>query len=137
MSVALPKNAGSSGRHPSRWLALGTNATLIYPIIVVAALYAEWLLAWHLLGRQPSTIGDDDPEQLPTWWLHNINWLLFLGILPVSFAAVILNVGYIINFSPSAVRAGIRIQTLVGLWLWMYSMLAWYMPDALMEWWRD
>ena len=135
--VVRSQNAASRGRRASRLLTLCTNATLAYPIIVIGALYSEWMLAWYLLGHEPSAYGDDDPALIPSWWMHDVTWILILGILPVGCTAVLLNVGYIIKIRPSAVRAAIRMQTLVGLWLWMYAMLAWYIPDAIMQWWLD
>jgi hypothetical protein len=127
----------AAGRLSSRMLTLFANMTLIYPLIVLGMLYGEWLLAWFVLGHKPSIIGDDDPELIPTRWLHGITWIVVLGILPVGCAAIIFNVAHIIRNRPSAVRAAIRLHTLVCLWLGMYSMLDWYDPYQVMEWWLD
>ena len=121
----------------SRLLRFFANATLAYPLIVVGLFYGEWFLAWHVLGHEPR-VSDDDPKFIDgSSWMHDITLLALTGILPVGVASIVTNVVYIVRDRPSAAQAGIRLQTLVALWLGMFVLVFCDLYYPVGEWWFD
>jgi hypothetical protein len=119
-----------------RPLGLAASAALLYPVVVVAALYGEWLLAWHVLGHPPRP-SLDDPKGIPgSSWMHAVTALAVLGTLPAAFAALALNATHLVMARPSAVRGVARLVALSGLWLALFALLRWD-PWQVGYWWMD
>jgi hypothetical protein len=121
----------------SPWLRLFANGTLVYPIAVSGLFYGEWFLAWHVLGHQPIA-WENDPKYIDgSSWMHGITAVALIGILPVGAGAVFTNIMYLVRVRPTAVQAGIRLQTLVALWLAMYVLVFTDPYYPIGEWWMD
>ena len=74
-----------------RWLALVANTALIYPLIALATLYAEWLLAWYVLGHRPRPSLDDPKFIVGSNWMHPFVTIVILGMVPFLFFAIASN----------------------------------------------
>ena len=121
-----------------RWLRRIANATLAYPIVVVGLWYGEWFAAWFVLGRQPIP-WEDDPYYMVgvAGWIYYITFVALIGILPVGPAAIFSNLMHIALNRPTAVQAGIRLQTLVALWLGMWVLVFTDPYYPILKWWID
>src|SRR5262245_22445840 len=114
---AIPIQPAENKPFNGKVLRYVANATMVYPLVVMGLLYGEYYLAWHFLGHQPLTNGDDSPWDI-VGWLHLFNWNFgVIGVnlmLPLSLAS---NIAYVIVQRPSAVQASIRLWTLASFWL--------------------
>ncbi|HJQ81211.1 MAG TPA: hypothetical protein VJ828_14720 [Lacipirellulaceae bacterium] len=119
-----------------RLLRFLADVSLLYPCIVVFLLYSQWILSWYMLGHRPEWSTDDPKYINGASWMHLINLIVLVGILPIIFGAVAFNVMHILRNRTSAAQASIRIATLVSLWL---GLLIWMNrdPHGIIEWWLD
>src|SRR5215218_1910999 len=79
----------------SRVLAFFANVTLAYPLLLISALYGEWLLAWHALGHVPRASLDDPKDVEGSSWMHLPAGLLLMGFVPAAVAAMFCNAFYL------------------------------------------
>jgi hypothetical protein len=121
-----------------RRLRVLANLTLAYPVLVVAIWYGEWFFAWYILGRQPIP-WEDDPVSMvgSAGCMYFVTFVSLIGILPIGATAVIANVWHIAANGPTAVQAGIRLQTLVALWLGMWILVFTDPYYPIGKWWID
>ena len=121
----------------SRALRVVANATMLYPLLVVGLMYCEWLLACRVLGRQPVPM-DDDPKFIDgSSWMHDITGFALVSVVPLAGAALCANIIHIILNRPSAVQAGIRLQTMLAVWLGAYYLSTTQSFGQIVEWWFD
>jgi hypothetical protein len=123
-------------RRYSKPLAFFAAATFLYPLLVISALYGEWLLAWFALGHPPQPSLNDPKSIDGSSWMHGITGFALLGIFPVALLALALNVAHIALNRPSAARGAARIVGLVVLWLAILGLLRWD-PLQVIYWWLD
>jgi len=71
-------------RKQSKAIAILASALLLYPLLVLASLSGEWLLARLALGHPPRPSADDPKQIAGSRWLHGITALAVLGILPAG-----------------------------------------------------
>jgi len=86
--AATTTSGADDGPARTRWLDVLANATALYPLLVLAALYGFWCTVWWHRGhpRRPS---QDHPLGVAgTAWLHDLTSLLLVGLLPSSFLMV-------------------------------------------------
>jgi hypothetical protein len=123
-----------------RLTTVAANATLFYPFLAVAALYGCWLLASRILGHAPIAWIDDPAETLSRgglgWLYFVVTWLVVVGMFPAFLASVVSNYVHILKRRSSAVQAGIRAMTVVGVWLWFWMWIR-TDPHEIIKWWMD
>src|SRR5438045_9525113 len=91
-----------------RWRLLGLLglAAILWPLVIAALLYGEWLLAWWFLGHRPVPSLDDPNQIAGTSWMHGITASGFLSALLVAGVAAALNLAHA-SVRRSARRANI------------------------------
>jgi hypothetical protein len=119
-----------------RLLASLANLSLAFPLIAVSLLYAEWFLAWLMLGHKPIWSTNDPKFISGSSWMHTIVAIALLGYFPIGISALIFNLSNLFRVRPSAAQAGIRLQTLVAVWLGVYCFFTWD-PHGVLSWWWD
>lgn len=85
--AATTTSGADDGPARTRWLDVLANATALYPLLVLAALYGIWCAAWLHLGHPPRPFQDDPKSSASTAWL-SVTSLLLAGLLPGSFLMV-------------------------------------------------
>ena len=120
-----------------RWLRHAANATLAYPVVFAGLWYGQWFLAWHALGHQP-VASVDDPKYIDgASWMHGITELALIGVPFVAIAALCTNIGHIVGNRLTAAQAGLRLQTLVAIWIGMGLLVLTDPYYPIVEWWLD
>lgn len=119
-----------------KWLVWLANATLLYPVFTIGALYAHWFIAWRVLGHKPISMTDDPKFIVGIEWIHAMVGIALLSLLPMGVLALLSNAIYIVRERPSAPQAAIRACTLVSFW---FGAFAWFQndPHRVMDWWLD
>jgi hypothetical protein len=110
--------------------------SLLFPFLIAAALYGEWLLAWSALGHPPRPSLDDPKDISGSSWMHGITAIVLMGAVPAALGAVALTVAHIAVNRPSVARAAVRIVVIVGTWLALFGLLRWD-PGLVVYWWMD
>jgi hypothetical protein len=119
-----------------RPLALAADLAVVYPVLAVSALYAEWLVAWAVLGHQPR-VSLDDPKDIPgSAWLGLVTFLALLGLFPAGCAAMVLTVLHAMSAERRGRRLVVQILGLLTLWPGAFALIRWD-PLRVMEWWID
>jgi hypothetical protein len=117
-------------------LRVVANVTLAYPFLAAGLLYGCWLHAWQILGHKPVAWIDDPAETLGYGLYLPGLWLAIVGMLPAFITSAISNIAYVLKGRPSAVQAGIRAFTAVGIWLWFWNWV-YRDPNEVFKWWMD
>lgn len=128
--------APPTDRRPSRLLALSANATLLYPLFLLGALYGQWLLSWCVLGHAPVPSIDDPKDVAGARWMNPITALAIVGWMPAACAAPVLNAFHVFARRVRGVRLGARVLLLLSLWAGMFVLLRWD-PLRVVYWWFD
>src|SRR4051812_26626615 len=97
----------------SRWMAFFATLTLVFPLVVLASLYGQWLLSWAMLGRPPQPSWDDPVHIVGASWMHPITSLAIIGFFPGGGCAVLINILYILHDQIPPWRALLRMLTVV------------------------
>ena len=114
-------------------LARAATAALCYPLLIVAAVYAEWLYACVALGHFP---GPADPS-VAGWDLsRRIVMFLLLGLIPALIAALLLNVMHVQVDRPATGPLLRRLALTVFVWVALVG-LALVDPGGVWSWWMD
>ena len=121
---------------PVRPLTVVTDLTVIYPLLFLGALYAEWLLAWAVLGHQPR-VSLDDPKDIPgSNWLGLLVMLLMVGYWPVGcVSALLIGLGAMLGRLRGR-RLWMRVLGFLVFWPGSFALL-WWDPLRVAEWWID
>ena len=113
-----------------------TDLVVVYPVVVVAAFYAEWLYAWLVLGHQPRP-SIDDPKDVPSsGWLSVLVIILLLGLLPAAVTALWLIAIHAMDSDGQSRRLRAQMIGLVTLWPALVLWPRWD-PCRVLEWWFD
>jgi hypothetical protein len=123
-------------RPPSRVLRFFAHATAAYPVILLGALYGQWLLSWWMLGHRPQPSLDDPKYIDGANWMHIVTCFALLGFLPAACAAVTLNALYVVGHRLRGFRLFVRIAVVSTLWLGTFLLLRWD-PGFVLYWWID
>jgi hypothetical protein len=123
-------------RPPTRVFGFLSNATAAYPLLLVSALYGQWLLSWWVLGHRPQPSLDDPKYIVGANWMHGVTGCALLGFLPAGFAALALNTLYAAGHRLRGIRLVARIVLVVSLWLGTFLLLRWD-PGLVLYWWFD
>jgi hypothetical protein len=111
-------------------------ASLLWPVLVVALLYGEWLLATWSLGHIPRPSIDDPKDIAGSNWLHVFTVLAILGALPAALLALGLNIVVIRATRPNLLRSLIRVGAVLVSWAVLVCLVKWD-PGAVLYWWVD
>jgi hypothetical protein len=135
--MSSPGDAAGTARQAYSWLlAILAWATLLYPLVFLAALYGEWLLAWYVLGRRPRPMLDD-PQLIPgSGWLYGITFAGMLMILPMGCGAGLLNILHLAINRPRWLSASLQLILFLVVWVGGYGLLRWD-PWSVMDWYLD
>lgn len=121
---------------PSRALAFFADAAAAYPVMLLGALYGQWLLSWWVLGHPPQPALDDPKYIAGANWMHVVTFLALLGFVPASCAALVLNTLYVIVHRLRGSRLVARSVGVASLWLGTFLLLRWD-PGLVLYWWMD
>lgn len=121
---------------PSRALGLAAGLAAAYPLLLLGALYGQWLLSWWMLGHQPVSSLDDPKFIDGASWMHPVTGLALLGSVPAGAGALALNAIYIALRRPPVIAALLRIGLVVALWVGTLLLLRWD-PGEVLYWWLD
>ena len=135
---ASPSESNTTNDHSQwmrwSWMRWSSSLAFGYPILLIAAFYSTWLVAWCLLGHAPRP-SLDDPKSIGT------------VVDLFSVLSILLLIGF-----PAAVIAGLMAQVmlqdkpwrwrfvaciaLLGLWIVTIAFLRWD-PLNVIEWFFD
>ena len=120
----------------SHRLAAAARLSLLFPLVVLASFYAEWLLASLVLGHPPRP-SMDDPMDVPGMnWLHVGTGVALLAMLPMGLVALALNTYEASSRGLSGRVAGRRAVLVLALLAGAIAWMRWD-PGRVMEWWWD
>jgi hypothetical protein len=128
---AHPPIRGST--HMLRCFAIGS---LFWPVLVIALLYGEWLLATWSLGHIPRPSIDDPKGVAGSSWMHILTLIAIFGAVPAAALALVLNATVISICRLTVLRGLLRIAAVMLSWavLWALFRLD---PGAVLFWWFD
>lgn len=134
--MAQALNYEPPSARPSRALGRAAGLAAAYPLLLLGALYGQWLLSWWVLGHEPRPSLDDPKFIDGASWMHLVTYVALRGLLPVGAGALALNVIYIALRRPSLAAALLRIGLIVPLWVGTLLLIR-YDPGRVLYWWRD
>ena len=120
-------------RPPSRVLGFFANAVAAYPVVLLGAVYGQWLLSWWLLGHRPQP-ALDEAKYLLSAGMYVVTCSALLGSVPAGVAALALNTLYVVGHRLRGPRLLARIAVVAALWLGTYALLRWD-PGRVLYWW--
>ena len=120
----------------SRRLAVLANVTLVYPLLLIALLYGEWLLGWLMLGHPPQPSINDPSDTLGSQWLHPVSGVALMGFFPAAAAALPLNALHVIHHQIRGRRLAVRLAMLPFTWVGAIAVIRWD-PLSVAAWWMD
>lgn len=120
----------------SRWLVFSSNLSLVYPLLLLALLYGQWLLSWAVLGHLPQPSIDDPKFIDGASWMHNLTGLVFWGLVPMVCIGMGLNALYIVKGRLRILFALRRGLLFVVLWFGTFLLLR-LDPGSIFYWWMD
>ena len=123
-------------RPPSRVLGFFANVTAAYPVLLLGALYGQWLLSWWVLGHRPQPSLDDPKYIDGANWMHVVTYFALLGFVPAGCGALALNTLYLVGHRLRGHRLLMRIAVVGALWLGTFLLLRWD-PGLVLYWWFD
>jgi hypothetical protein len=115
-------------------------ASLLYPLLLWMAFYAEWFIAWSALGHPPRPMLDDPKNIAEIGQLHLVTGVLIMGFLPMGLVAIVLNGLHAFwrHGSTSRVTLAMVLRVVVVLLAWGASIAALrWDPHRVAEWWFD
>ena len=121
---------------PNKALRRVAFLSLLLPLIVLASLYGEWLLATWSLGHVPRPSLDDPKDIAGSSWMHIITGLAIMGAVPAGLLEFVLNVVEIAVNRPTLVRGVARMAVVIVSWVALFVLLRWD-PGAVLYWWFD
>lgn len=144
--VQLPR-AGTFGKPRRRWLPPGpwlsmrvlralVMAAAGWPLLVLSALYVNWLLSWWCLGFRP-VARVHDPK-----WIDGANWMHWLAGWAVVAIPFVAFCGLVLNWryeKRAELRGWARVRRQLGLaapWVAMV-LVAYYDPGQVVRWFFD
>jgi hypothetical protein len=133
--IALTALGALMARAP-RLLNVAALVALAYPLVFVALLYGEWLLAWFVLGHPPHASLDDPGDIAMSADVHLATGLALLGIPWAACAALALNLTHVVFARPPVPRVRRRFALLAFLWVGLVVVLIWD-PGDVLYWWFD
>jgi hypothetical protein len=108
----------------SRSLRFVANATLVYPLVSIGLIYGQLLLESAIFTREVIVAGEYTTGMWFVLFLRlPLGLFFFVGALPIGVLSVIVNIAYLIKVKPSIAQAGIRMLTLVSVWLGWFAWL--------------
>jgi hypothetical protein len=118
------------------WMQKAVHVTAImYPIVLVAAFYAAWLLAWGVLGHVPRASLDDPSETLGAI-IYSASALPII-LMPFGWIAAILTVASRFASPGSSRAAALALAILIiSLWVGATAILR-SDPIGVIYWWMD
>ena len=136
MSQQPLQYAAPDCRSPSKALALFANLSIAYPLVTVAFLYGEWLLASYMLGHAPGPSVDDPKDIIGSSWMHLPTGLAVFGLMPAGILTLLLNAIHVAYHHIVGARLGVRVAALIVLWPGLFALLRWD-PGSVVNWWFD
>lgn len=131
-----PLDYGRLDTHPSGWLRIYALLTWIYPLVLLASLYGQYLLSWKALGHEPGG-PQDDPKYIDgASWLHPITGILLIAAPPVAAAGLLLNAIVLLTSGGQRRNASVRLVVFVLAWAGTIAILVWD-PRSVLVWWFD
>ncbi len=121
---------------PSRTLVVAANVTAAYPLLLLAAIYGQWLLSWLMLGHQPRPSIDDPKDIVGASWMSSVTGLALVNFVPASCAAAVLNTMHFCSHENPGLRSSLRIVAILGLWVGAFLLLR-ADPGSVWSWWID
>jgi hypothetical protein len=131
LEYALP-----AARPPSRPLALFADVSAAYPLLLIACLYGEWLLAWYMLGHAPEPWVDDPKDIVGSSWMNFLTGLAILGLGPAFILALVMNALHVGYHRLFGLRLAVRVAAIFLLWVGLYALLRGD-PGSVVKWWFD
>jgi hypothetical protein len=131
-----PEHENPAPVSKSRWPAVLSAVAIAYPLLPLAALYAEWLLAWYVLGHPPRPHLDDPKYIAGSSWMHPFFGLAYIGITPMFLVCLGLNAHYAFTRQLRWQDLVPRVSAFVLLWVGALALLAWD-PGRVLYWWFD
>ena len=113
--------------HPrSKMLSVAASVTLAYPLLVLSLLYAQWFVAWMILGHPPDPTFDIPETIRGLWCISQITRFAILGgTIPVALLALGLNVAHIAVNRPGVVRGVVRLAGMVLVLAAAIALIEW------------
>ncbi|MCU0865567.1 MAG: hypothetical protein MUC36_17415 [Planctomycetes bacterium] len=137
MNLTMPRELRRD-RPSLRLLTVLANATAAFPLLLIAALYGQWLLSWLLLGHRPVPSIDDPKYIGGASWMSFVTGIALVGFLPVGCLALLLNALHaVVQPQPWPLqRQLMRVVATVTLWFATLVLLR-SDPGRVVEWWFD
>lgn len=133
MSHPLDYEAASA-RTPSRAVAFIAYLLALYPLVVLALLYGEWLLAWWMLGHPPRPSLDDPKSIAVASQMHLLTALALMSLLPAGWGAVVATVVDALSQRLPRRSLLIRAACLLAPWMGTFILLR-SDPGRVLYWW--
>ena len=135
MPLTMPRERQSE-RPTGRQLRVAANATAAFPLVLLTALYGQWLLSWLLLGHRPVPSIDDPKYIGGASWMSYVTGIALVGFVPVGCVALVLNALHAVVHPQTLSRQLMRIVVTVALWFATLVLLR-SDPGRVVEWWFD
>jgi hypothetical protein len=111
-------------RPPSRVLGFVANAVAAYPLVLLGAVYGQWLVSWWVLGHRPQP-ALNEAKYIFNQTLYVVTCSALLGFVPAGLAALALNTLYVVGHRLRGPRLLARVAVVAALWLGTYLLLRW------------
>ena len=109
---------------------------MLFPLVFLALLYGEWLLAWFVLGHAPRP-SIDDPKDIPfASSAHVVTLIALVGLLPIGLGAICWNIWFVVAARYSPPRLLGRMAAVVALFGGTIMLLR-LDPGRVVYWWFD
>jgi len=112
------------------WLAFWANATIVYPLFIVALLYFVWLPARAELGRSPRPMVDSVRNATSMGGLLILYFGLVTGPI-VALGSLFANIAHIVTARMSFERATVQLIVMLSIWIGAAMLLYWDPFQAL------
>jgi hypothetical protein len=128
--------ASPDTRRRSPLLAHLATASLLFPLVIAATFYGEWLLAWQALGHKPRPSLDDPKLIGGSNWMHDLSALAISGAIPAALISFALNLVLVGAHRPATQRLKVRLAVLGLSWLTLLLLFS-LDPGRVLYWWLD
>jgi hypothetical protein len=134
--MSQPLDYAPPARARFRLLSAAANVSLVFPVLVAAAVYGEWMLAWASLGHAPHPRFEDPRWIVGLDWLHDAVGLGLLGSIPAGMLAFVLNVVHVQVNHPPRLNAAARILVVIVSWGVLFAVFG-IDPGNTIHWYLD
>ena len=113
---------------------LVSAVALLYPAMLLVAIYGAWLATWLVLGHPPRAMHDDPAATLgPVYMASGV----VLGLMPAAAVAAAFVIICCVLRSGRLRPTGLPVALFIaGLWVGAITLLRWD-PFGVVYWWFD